>query len=88
MNHWKNLIPDSFFEIKYEELIDNQKTQTKKLLQYCNLSWNEACLNFFRTRRMVRTSSNKQVRNEIYKSSIDRWKIYKKELNEIRKLLD
>ena len=88
MNHWKNLIPDSFFEIKYEELIDNQKTQTKKLLQYCNLSWNEACLNFFRTRRMVRTSSNKQVRHEIYKSSIDRWKIYKKELNEIRKLLD
>ena len=88
MVYWKNLIPDSFYEIVYENLINDQKKQTQKLLEYCKLSWNDNCLNFTKTNRVVRTSSDIQVRKKIYKDSINKWKIHKQELNVLKKTIE
>ena len=88
MNHWKNILPNCFYEIEYEHFVNNQKKQTKKLLNYCNLKWENKCMNFHKTIRPVRTSSDHQIRKKIYSGSINRWKVYKDELSALYKLLN
>ena len=87
MNYWKKIFPDGFYEIIYENLINDQENQIKKLLDYCKLSLNKKCLNFSSTNRVVRTSSDRQVRKKIYKSSLGKWKLYRKELSELTNIL-
>ena len=87
MNYWKKIFPDGFYEIIYENLINDQENQIKKLLDYCKLSLNKKCLNFSSTNRVVRTSSDRQVRKKIYKSSLGKWKLYRNDLSELTNIL-
>ena len=70
MNHWREVLPGSFYDISYEALINNQAEETKKLLNYCNLEWENSCLEFYNTDRQVSTLSANQVRKPIYTDSI------------------
>ncbi len=88
MNHWKKILPNCFYEIEYEDFINNQKKETKKLLDYCSLKWENKCMNFHKTIRPVRTSSDHQIRKKIYSNSIDRWKIYKQELKKLSDIIN
>ena len=88
MDHWKKILPNCFYEIEYEDFIYNQKKETKKLLDYCNLKWENKCMNFHKTIRPVRTSSDHQIRKKIYPNSINRWKIYKKELKKLSDIIN
>ena len=81
MNHWYNLLPDFIFEVKYENLIKNTKTEIKNLLDYCNLKWEESCLDFHKNKRPIKTASDYQARSKIYSKSIDSWKNYDEYLN-------
>ena len=74
MNHWMVTIPEFIYEIKYEEIIKNTEFEAKKLLRNLNLNWNEKCLEFYKNKRTVKTASDTQIRNKIYKSSVDLWK--------------
>ena len=87
MNHMRSVIPDGFLDFQYEALIDNQEKQTRKLLDYCGLDWNDACLNYHRTSRIVTTASDTQVRRSLYKSSVRRWKHYEKHLQPLLETL-
>ena len=78
MNFWNDLLPDFIFNIKYEDLINNTKSETEKLLIFCNLNWEEKCLKFYDNKRPVKTSSDTQIRSKIYSSSINLWKKYEK----------
>jgi len=80
MEHWRNTLPDFIYDLSYEKLVSNQEEQTRRLLEFCNLSWDESCLDFHKTRRTVKTASNAQVRRPIYKESIKLWKRYEKKL--------
>ena len=88
INHWKKILPNCLYEIEYENFINNQKKETKKLLDYFNLQWENKCMNFHKTDRFVRTSSDHQIRKKIYSGSINRWKVYKDELSALYKLLN
>ena len=88
LNHWKKVLPNCFYEIEYEHFINNQKKETKKLLDYCNLKWENQCMHFHKTIRSVRTSSNHQIREEIYSNSINRWKFYKQELKKLSDIIN
>jgi len=57
-------------------------------LDYCNLKWENKCMNFHKTIRPVRTSSDHQIRKKIYSNSIDRWKIYKQELKKLSDIIN
>ena len=81
MNFWNDLLPDFIFNIKYEDLINNTEKETKKLLVFCDLKWEEKCLNFYENKRPIKTASDIQVRSKIYNSSINLWKKYEKHLN-------
>ena len=88
MGYWKKILPNSFYEISYEDLINDQENQITKLLKYCNLPFSEKCYKFSNTNRIVKTSSNTQVRQKIYRSSMGKWKYYKKGLFELINILN
>lgn len=73
MAHWRRVLPaDRFIEVRYEDVVADLQGQTRRLLEFCGLEWDEACLQFHRTRREVWTTSSSQVRRPLYASSIGR----------------
>ncbi len=88
MAHWRENLPsDSFSQIAYEDIIHNQENQTRKLLSFCGLKWDEACMRFHENTTAVATASAVQVRQPLYASSIDRWKKYGDKLNGLKQVL-
>ena len=70
MNHWETVLPGFVYHSQYENLITDQESETRKLLEFCGLPWDENCLSFHETKRKVKTASNAQVRQPIYKDSV------------------
>ena len=77
INYWKTKIPNFISDIKYEDLINEPKLHIKNLLKYCDLEWDNNCLEFYKNKNSIKTLSVKQARNQIYKSSVDSFKNYK-----------
>ena len=80
MRHWQQVLPGRVLEVRYEDMVRDQEGQTRRLLDYCGLDWEDACLRFYDTERAVRTASSEQVRQPIYTSSINHWRHFRKEL--------
>ena len=78
MNYWDNLFPDFIYNIKYENLISDTENETRKLLTFCDLQWDDKCLDFQTNKRAIKTASDVQARNKIYSSSINSWMNYHK----------
>ena len=79
MEHWRKVLPASaFLDIQYEDIVADQEAQARRLLEYCGLEWDAACLDFHKTKRQVRTASVTQVRQPIYNTSVERWRKYEK----------
>lgn len=79
MAHWREVLPaGAFYEIQYEQLVANQEEESRKLIAYCGLEWNNACLDPHKTERNVKTASVTQVRQPVYTSSVERWRVYEK----------
>ena len=80
MSFWNERFSDRIYNLCYEDLVENQELETQKLLKFCDLEWDEQCLNFHETKRIVKTASSSQVRKKIYKGSSEAWKKYEKHL--------
>ena len=76
MDFWHELFPNRIFDLSYEKLTENQKSETKKLLNYCELEWDDNCLDFHKNDRGIKTASASQVRQKMYQGSSDVWKKY------------
>lgn len=76
MRHWHEVLPGFVLDVRYEELIEDQRGTTERILQHCGLEWDDRCLQFHETQRLVRTASVAQVRQPIYRSSAGAWKRY------------
>jgi len=87
MNFWHELYPNKIYDLCYEDLTTNQEEETQKLLKYCELEWNENCLNFHTNKRPVDTASATQVRQKMYQGSSEVWKNYKSYLQPLIKKL-
>jgi len=75
MEHWRQVLPEgAFLDVRYEELVADFENQVRRIVDYCGLPWNDACLSFHTTERPVRTASWVQVRQPIYTSSVGRWR--------------
>ena len=81
MNFWNKLLPNFILNIKYENLVFDTKKEVVKLLNFCDLNWEDKCLEFYKNKRAIKTASDTQVRSKIYNSSISHWKKYEKFLN-------
>ena len=81
MDHWHDVLPGFIHDVRYEELVVDQAGQTKALLDFCDLEWDDACVAFHKTDRPVATASAAQVRRPIYNNSIQLWKRYEIQLS-------
>jgi len=88
MKFWNNKMSDFIFNIKYEDLINNTDKELKRLLNFCDLDWENNCLKFYDNKRAIKTASDTQVRNKIYNTSINLWKNYEKFLNKYYEKLE
>lgn len=87
MNHWANTIPNPMHVVQYESLVADTENGLKKILNFCELEWQDACLEFANSERAVSTASHWQVRQPIYQRSVGRWKHYEKYLTEVEHIL-
>ena len=86
---WKNKIPNSIYEINYENLVNDQIAETKKLINFCELNWDENCLNFHKNNKTpISTVSVSQARRPIYKNSIDLNKNYENYLSKLFSIIN
>ena len=88
MLFWDNILPNYYVNIYYEELINNPKKQIEKLLNACNLEWNENCMQFYNNKHFMSTGSNSiNIHQPIYKTSMQYWKRYEKQLQPLLEIL-
>ncbi|HYC13585.1 MAG TPA: sulfotransferase [Stellaceae bacterium] len=81
MTHWQNVLPEgAMLNVQYEDVVADLETQARRIIAFCGLEWDDACLAFHETKRPVKTASAMQVRRPIYKSSVNRWEPYKDRL--------
>jgi len=88
MKHWHDTFPNSIYDIKYESLVSNPEEEIKALIHACDLDWQDDCLNFSQSNAVVKTASAYQVRQPIYKSSVEQWKNFEPYLSELISALD
>ena len=89
MAHWRDVLPAGWMhDVDYEDLISNQKGTTETLLEYLNLPWEEACLDFHLNAQASTTGSASQVRQRIYGSSVGKWRAFEKHLRPLIEKLE
>jgi len=77
MDHWRAVLPEGMMiELDYEQVVDDLPTQIRALLDFLGLAWNDRCLEFHKTERIVRTASQNQVRAPLFRDGIGRWTPY------------
>ena len=87
MAHWRAVLPAPMHEISYERLIEALEEESRRLVAFCGLDWDERCLEFHRTERAVHTASGWQVRQPVYRRSVGRWRNYERHLEPLREAL-
>jgi tetratricopeptide (TPR) repeat protein len=87
MDHWDQVLPGRVLRVQYEDTVKDLETQVKRILDYLELPFEDACLNYHDTERAVRTASSEQVRQPIYTSSLGFWKNYEPWLDELKEVL-
>ena len=89
INFWKLKSPDSIYEANYESIVNNPEKETRKLLKFCNLEWDDNCLNFYKNKKTpIQTVSVSQARKPIYNSSVNSNSDYSKYLQDMYNILD
>jgi hypothetical protein len=88
MNHWDNVLPNKILRVNNEDVIDNLEGQVRRILNFLELPFEDACVSFHKTERSVRTASSEQVRQPINKKGMGRWKPYAKHLKPLINSID
>jgi hypothetical protein len=87
MTHVDAVLPGRVHRVIYERMVDDTETEVRALLDYCGLEFEPACLEFYKTNRAVRTPSSEQVRQPIYRESIEEWRPYEQYLQPLKDAL-
>lgn len=88
MKFWHTLFPDAIYTLNYEKLTENQQEETAKLLSFCNLQWEDQCLDFHKTERAIQTASDVQVRKKMYTGSSEKWRRYASYMQPMLEIID
>jgi tetratricopeptide (TPR) repeat protein len=88
MAHWGKIMPEGIHEVSYERLVFDQLGETRRLLEFCGLTWEDACVDFQQNPAATVTASAAQVRQRIYSSSVAQWRHYEAELDGLRSELE
>ncbi|MCH7823089.1 MAG: sulfotransferase, partial [Proteobacteria bacterium] len=87
MHHWDAVLPGRVLKVQYEDVVADLEGQTRRMLEYCELPWEDECLSFHQSSRPVNTASADQVRQPIYSDSVAYWKNYESHLADVKEIL-
>ena len=73
MQHWAAVLPGAVLRVQYEDVVDDLETQVRRILDFCGLDFEPACVEFHKTARKVHTASSEQVRQPINRDGVDQW---------------
>jgi len=88
MEFWNNIFRDSILNVRYEDVILDTEKKIKELISFCDLNWEDSCLDFHKNNNPIKTVSFNQANKPIYKSSIKKYELYEKELEVLFSKLD
>jgi len=88
MKHWDEVLPGKVLHVQYEDVVADLETQVRRILDYCGLPFEQACLDFHENERAVRTASSEQVRQPIYSGSVNSWKRFEAHLQPLIDILE
>ena len=83
MDHWAEVLPDKVLTVHYEDVVGDLEKQAIRIAAHCGLEWEERMLRYHETERAVKTASSEQVRQPIYSASVNLWRRYESELDEL-----
>ena len=87
MDHWHKVLPGRVLTVKYEEVVADLEAQVRRILEFCGLPFEPECLEFYHTKRAVRTPSSEQVRQPIYTSGLEQWRNFEPYLEPLKAAL-
>jgi tetratricopeptide (TPR) repeat protein len=87
MRHWDDALPGKVMRIQYEDVVQDLEGNVRRILDFCGLPFEPACLAFHKTERSVRTASSEQVRRPIFKEGVDQWRHFEPWLGALRSAL-
>jgi tetratricopeptide (TPR) repeat protein len=87
MDHWDKELPGKILRVQYEDVVADLESQVRRILDYCGLPFEQACIDFHTNKRAVRTPSSEQVRQPIYQSGLEQWRNYESHLTPLKKAL-
>lgn len=88
MAHWNTVLPSEILTVQHEDVLDDLEGQVRRLLDFCGLEFEEACLTFHKTKRVIKTPSSEQVRQPIYRTGMGQWKPFESNLSELKDVLN
>lgn len=87
MQHWQKIMPGKVLRISYENLVESQEQESRRLIDFCGLKWENACLEFHQNKEPSATASSAQVRKPMYRTAIGRWRNYQEQLQPLIEIL-
>jgi tetratricopeptide (TPR) repeat protein len=87
MRHWDEVLPGQVLRVQHEDVVEDLEGNVRRILDFCGLDFEPACLEFYKTERSVRTASSEQVRQPIYKEGLDQWRNFDPWLGELKRAL-
>lgn len=88
MAHWDAVLPETVLRVEYEHVVDDLENQVRRILDFCELPFEQNCIDFYKSDRPVNTASSEQVREPIYTSAVEFWKNFDPYLDELREVLE
>lgn len=87
LDHWAKVLPNPMITVRYEDVVADAEGQARRIVDFLGLEWDSACLSFQNSGTQVKTLSNWQVRQPIYRSSVQRWRRYEKHVGPLKAAL-
>ena len=87
MRHWDRVLPGRVLRVSYEDLVEDLGANVRRILAYCGLEYDPACLEFHRSRRAINTPSSEQVRQPLFREGLSHWRHYDPWLDPLRETL-
>lgn len=87
MRHWDDVLPGKVLRMQHEQVVEDLEGSVRRLLEFCGLEFEPACLEFWKTQRSVRTASSEQVRRPIFKEGMDQWRHFEPWLGPLKEAL-
>jgi hypothetical protein len=87
MQHWDEALPGKILRVWHEDVVDDLEANVRRILDFCGLDFEPACVEFYKTERSVRTASSEQVRQPIYREGLDQWRHFEPWLEPLKNAL-